>query len=206
MTTGRVFTKTYVEPPYDKREILRYIGMKAEDDTVAALLNDCFKEMQGKCAFRVCYALFPCKTHGDCVDLGFCKTQSKTVKTRLQGADFALVFAATVGLEIDRLIARYGEIAPSKALLFQAIGTERVESLCDVFLSDIKLQMQGACTSLTTRFSPGYGDFSLEAQTDIFAALQPQKHIGVTLTDRLLMSPSKSVSAIVGMGKDFAKD
>ena len=39
----------------------------------------------------------------------------------------------------------------------------------------------------------------LECQKDVFAILSPEKQIGLTLTDSLLMSPSKSVTAIVGL-------
>ena len=50
------------------------------------------------------------------------------------------------------------------------------------------------------RYSPGYGDLSLESQKQVFALLNPPKYIGVTLNDSLLMSPSKSVTGIIGIG------
>ena len=54
--------------------------------------------------------------------------------------------------------------------------------------------------SLRPRFSPGYGDFPLEAQESVFKALDCHRKIGLALNDSLLMSPSKSVTAIVGLG------
>ena len=45
--------------------------------------------------------------------------------------------SATVGIGIDRIIAKYGALSPSKALIFQAIGAERIESLCDTLQRDI---------------------------------------------------------------------
>ena len=58
---------------------------------------------------------------------------------------------------------------------------------------------------LSARFSAGYGDVPLELQRDIFALLDCPRRIGLTLNESLLMSPSKSVTAIVGIsrGKDF---
>ena len=50
-----------------------------------------------------------------------------------------------------------------------------------------------------------YGDLPLEAQRDVFALLNPEKRIGVTLNDGLLMSPSKSVTAIAGIGKSLSE-
>ena len=47
---------------------------------------------------------------------------------------------------------------------------------------------------LRPRFSPGYGDFALEYQKDIFRMLECEKRIGITLTEGNLMMPSKSNS------------
>ena len=49
----------------------------------------------------------------------------------LQGYDKAVFFVATVGIEIDRLIKKYSVLSPTKAVIFQAIGAERIESLCN---------------------------------------------------------------------------
>ena len=49
------------------------------------------------------------------------------------------------------------------------------------------------------RFSPGYGDFPLDFQRDIFATMSLAKNIGITLNNSLLMSPSKSVTAVIGI-------
>ena len=49
------------------------------------------------------------------------------------------------------------------------------------------------------RFSPGYGDLSLDTQKKLLSALDSQRKIGITLTESLLMLPTKSVSAIIGL-------
>lgn len=52
---------------------------------------------------------------------------------------------------------------------------------------------------LKIRFSPGYGDFSLEHQKDFFRLLQLEKNLGMSLNSALLMSPSKSITAVIGV-------
>ena len=54
---------------------------------------------------------------------------------------------------------------------------------------------------LKPRFSPGYGDLPLSMQTDIFRVLDCPRKVGLTLNNSLLMSPSKSVTAIMGIHK-----
>ena len=66
---------------------------------------------------------------GASLDLGFTVTHSRDLQKNLKGCCRIILFGATVGLELDRLIARYGRLSPSKALCFQAIGAERIESL-----------------------------------------------------------------------------
>ena len=51
----------------------------------------------------------------------------------------------------------------------------------------------------TPRFSPGYGDLPLETQRDVFRLLDCERKIGVWLNESLLMTPSKSVTAIFGL-------
>ena len=55
--------------------------------------------------------------------------------------------------------------------------------------------------TLRPRFSAGYGDLPLEYQRRIFDLLDPPTHIGLTLNDSYLMSPSKSVTALIGVEK-----
>jgi 5-methyltetrahydrofolate--homocysteine methyltransferase len=55
--------------------------------------------------------------------------------------------------------------------------------------------------SLRPRFSAGYGDLPLEYQKKIFDLLDPHTQIGLTLNDSYLMSPSKSVTALIGVEK-----
>ena len=136
---------------------------------------------------------------GASLDLGFTVTHSRDLQKNLKGCCRIILFGATVGLELDRLIARYGRLSPSKALCFQAIGAERIESLCNVFNDEIDeiFREQGMYTR--PRFSPGYGDLPINMQKDIFAALDCPRKIGLSLNESLLMSPSKSVTAIIGI-------
>ena len=51
----------------------------------------------------------------------------------------------------------------------------------------------------TGRFSPGYGDMPLDLQGDIIAILEARKWLGLTLSEAKLMSPQKSVTALIGI-------
>ena len=190
-----VEVKEYTLSQYNQKEILRYCGIKSADEGFSAILQACQEEANEVVSARVCYALLPVRVENTICDFGVFFLSSKHLAKALQGCKRAVIFVATVGVAMDRLIAKYGKISPVKALCMQAIGSERAEAVADEFCKELKEQF----TDTRPRFSPGYGDLSLETQGKIFDLLNPAKNIGVSLTDNLLMTPSKSISAFVGI-------
>ena len=188
--------KTYQAPPLDRREILRYAGCKSANEATASLLEACLQEVQDQLTYQVCYRVLPLTTEGALCNFGAFKLHSQNLAANLKGCKEALLFAATVGVGIDRLIAKYGRLSPAKALMLQAIGAQQIEALCDLFCKDLAQELQ---VTLKPRFSPGYGDLPLSAQRDILALLDCGKRIGLTLNDSLLLSPTKSVTAFAGI-------
>ena len=193
-----IYTKNYPAPEINERECLRYAGTnpKSISEEEKALYESCLKEVDQKLTYKVCWGRFPVKRTEYGLDFGILQTDSKALMKNLEGCEEVIVFAATIGLEIDRLIRRYTNLSPAKALFFQAIGAERIESLCDTFCDELK----GSGLQLRPRFSPGYGDLPLELQKDVFRVLDCPRKIGLSLNESLLMSHSKSVTAIIGIG------
>lgn len=192
-----VFVESYALPDFDRREILRYAGVRSSDGASSELLcrlEDAIALTEGKLLGRVCYCELPI----DKCD--FCN--SLDIKRNLRSSQSVIFFAATVGIELDRLISKYGVLSPATALLLEAIGNERIEALCDLFCE--KMRERKACdgAALRPRFSAGYGDLPLEYQKQIFELLDPPSRIGLTLNDSYVMSPSKSVTALIGVEKN----
>ncbi len=194
-----VFVKSYEEPEFNMKEILRYAGEKEPNAQTKKLILECLDEVRGKLLYKVCYIELAISRQGDVLDLTFAKTHSLDLKKNLCTCDSIILFAATIGIEIDRLISRYSRISPAKALIFQAIGAERIENLADSFNDEIKNILKKQGKFAVPRFSAGYGDFPLEFQKDIFLALDCPRKIGLSLNESLIMSPSKSVTAIIGI-------
>ena len=187
-------------PSVDLRELLRYAACRAPDEETLALTEACAAEGEKVLRPALCWLEVPLTVSEAEVDLTFARFASQKLADALRGCDRAVIFAATVGLELDRLIARYGRISPSKGLMMQALGAERIEALCDAFCD--WMAEEYAPLTLRRRFSPGYGDLPLAAQRAMFDVLQCHRQIGLYLNESLLMSPTKSVTAIVGIGGD----
>ena len=200
--SNTVLIKTYSAPPVDRAEILRYAGVKERSPEIDALLEDCLREYEGKIQYRICYTELSVKVCGDEIDLSFAKVGSNSLALNLSGCERIVLFCATIGAEADRIISKYSYLSPSREVMLGAIGSERVEALCDAFCDDVREAFASVSCSVRPRFSPGYGDLSIDLQADIFRAIDPAKRIGVFLNESMMMSPSKSVTAIIGVKKD----
>ena len=186
------------EIPFDEKEILRYAMLPSFAPKPEELpLQKCLKAEKGAAQCRAVWRRYLLVRDGDTLDLGFAKTDSRDLRQHLEGCDEILLFACTAGAETDRRIARAKLLSPARGLLMHAIGAQQVEGGCDRLCA--RLAQQFPDRQLTDRFSPGYGDLTLEMQRDVMAALDCGRTVGITLTDSLLMTPSKSVTAIIGM-------
>jgi len=186
------------EIPFDEKEILRYALLPASAPAPEELpLRECLEAARGAAHCRAVWRRFPLKRHGEELDLGFARTASLSLCRHLEGCDEILLFACTAGAETDRRIARAKLTSPARGLLMHAIGAQQVEGACDLLCR--RLAERFPDRQLTERYSPGYGDLPLVLQREVISALNCERTIGVTLLDSLLMQPSKSVTAIIGM-------
>ena len=190
--------KSYPQTPPDFSEAIRYAG-GGESEEILSLAKSCAKEIEGKLRGAVCYTILDVKIDREICDFGEFKVSSKNLARNLSGADRAILFGATVGVEIDRLIAKYSAIAGARAVMLGGLGGERIEALCDSFCEDMEKELG---VKLKPRFSPGYGDLDIYLQKDIFRVLDCPRRIGLCLTESMLMSPSKSVTAFVGIPRN----
>lgn len=126
--------------------------------------------------------------------------QSESLARNLSGCCGAILLAATIGPACDMLVRRAGVTSAVDASIYQAAGAAAIESFLDDMNDRYKADYEAQGLFLRPRFSPGYGDLKLDHQKDWFRLLDITKQIGIELTDSLLMVPTKSVTAIIGIG------
>ena len=183
----------------NKKEVLRYLGYGKNDadENVLIKIETASEKLSESLSAKVCYEKYPLEKVGDELSFGMVKTESRSLKRNLQECEEAVVFSSTIGIGVDRLIGKVSAVSPLDAVIYQAIGTAYIEALCDAFCEKLGKMLEGKF--LRPRFSPGYGDFGIENQKEIFDMLSVTRKIGVSLTESLQMVPSKSVTAIVGI-------
>lgn len=192
-----------------KREALRYLGVRGGEATcepsMLALLAECMEEAEQAAKRRFVMREHPLAFEEENGRLMVCgvifRTDSRALGKNLKDCESVLVMAATLGRDADRLLARSGALHVAKAAVFQAVFAAMIEEYCNGLCAGWKTEYEARGRFLRPRFSPGYGDFPLSTQETILNGLEAGKRIGLFLTDGYLMSPVKSVTAVIGVSR-----
>ncbi len=206
-----------------KKEAIRYLGYgkHAVDEETLRLIAESFDDLQRTAQRKSIYRIFALSNGGDeranaqvgfgedssgqeaasanRIIIGNMEIESRNLAKNLRGCEEAVLFGATLGIGVDRLISRTGLTNMAKAVVLQACAAAYLEEYCDVCQEQIAEEMKKEGKYLRPRFSPGYGDFSLSHQNQLMQMLDCAKKIGLTMTESCLMTPTKSVTAVIGV-------
>lgn len=126
-------------------------------------------------------------------NLGFGDIASANLQRNLTGCSSAYVLAATIGHDVDRVLRNASLVSTAKHFVLDAVASAAVEALCDYIQDSLPEQTKA-------RFAPGYGDFTLEMQGRLLEFVEAYK-IGISINDSFMMTPMKTITAIMGIKK-----
>ena len=126
--------------------------------------------------------------------------QSKDLYNNLKNCHKVYLLACTLGPQVDSLIRKTQFTDQVMASVFQSTGAMYIEEVVDFANNQIAQIEKNQNNFTRPRFSPGFGDVSLENQKHFFNLL-PCSKIGLSLMDTLIMAPEKSVTAFIGIYK-----
>ena len=190
----------------DRKEIIRYLGYRGvtPDEEVLREIEACVLELNRAVTPRFVYERFALsleKEDNEEESLCFAglRVHSRDLAVNLQGCREVCLMAVTLGPGPDLLVRRASVGRMSRAVILQATAAAMTETWCDRINRRIRLEAEQEGLYTRPRFSPGYGDLPLDLQREISAILNMSKEIGVSPTDTMLMTPSKSVTALIGI-------
>ena len=198
------------------REIYRYLGYGANipDDNIKSMIETVLENLIQVIKPKSIYNIYDCRSaetevmligEGDKTNLNVSEAvvfESRNLASNLRQCSRVVLLAATLGIEADKLMQKYELLNMAKASMVQSCGAACIEAYCDILQENICEEASkcfGEKMYLRPRFSPGYGDLALENQKQIFSMLECTKRAGITLTDSLIMYPTKSVTAFIGL-------
>ncbi|MGN0532056.1 MAG: vitamin B12 dependent-methionine synthase activation domain-containing protein [Eubacterium sp.] len=182
----------------NKTEILRYLrtNSKTQDEAILSLVDRAMELVESTAMPRTLYRIYDCTVTDEGVNIGDCFFRSKRLADNMAGCSSVVVFGATLGTGIDRIIKANTATDIAMAMALQAAAASKIEEVCDDLEQQI-ITRHGV--TLRQRYSPGYFDLDISQQRDLFSLLELTKRIGLTLTDTCEMVPTKSVTAFIGI-------
>lgn len=179
----------------DLMQAARYFGARGEVDAATMhLLEQCAAPLLAAAMPRAVWLETEVSALAEAGIL-----QGEDIFRHLEGCSHAILLAVTLGAGVDGQIRRagVGDIAASVAS--DALGSALAEQAADAAEAELRQWAAKEGKYLTGRFSPGYGDWSITVQPLVAAALDTSRRAGLYVTDSNLMTPRKSITALLGV-------
>lgn len=188
-------------PKIPEREVLRYLGYRGSmpEDRVRERIDEVTGLLKEAAAPRLVRQRFEIGVSGEEISLSGLVIKSKDLLINLKSCRAVFLTAATLGSGVDRLMTRLSLTSSFDMLVLQALAAACLEEVLDLEEEAMKAEVKQEGLTLRPRFSPGYGDLPLKLQPDLIRLLNAGKLIGLSVTDSLMLTPQKSVTAITGL-------
>lgn len=187
----------------NKTEAIRYMGYgnSTPDDNMLALIDKCELKLLQNIDAKYLYS-----DHNIYFDDGYIGVEntllrlaSEDIKNHLSSCQKVVLMCATLSIGVDNLLRKLQITDLTQALITDCLASAAIEQVCNEVDNIIASNFNDYYA--TWRFSPGYGDLSIDIQSDFLNVLNSQKRIGLTVTPDNILAPTKSVTAIIGLSK-----
>lgn len=193
----------------NKKEALRYMGYRGQvldkhlEERIDGVIAACERDMSA----TYVWADFPigakeCDGSGDSsvrIEGTSLTFRGSSIFKRLEQAKRCALFAVTLGVRSEQELVRLNATDATEALIFDAACSSLVECAAGIVQAEIDEEAHRLGLHTDGRYSPGYGDFSLDVQPAFLACLGAPHRLGLTVTANNLLIPTKSITAVVGM-------
>ncbi len=190
-----------------KAEAARYMGVRGVPDSQTAELLDKYEPIvRNSLRPAYVYREAEAELRPDGVYLSGLGVplKGKSIRELLADCSRAIVMAATVSAEADRLISRISVSDMADALAVDCLCSAAIEQVCD--LAEEEIFSQTKAENRTMRFSPGYGDLPIDVQEELLRYLNAWRRIGLTCGESCMLIPTKSVTAIIGISDSLLQE
>jgi len=125
------------------------------------------------------------------------------IARKLVGADFLIMAVATIGPELEQQILRVTKEEAAFAFALDGCGTAAVGALTIAIRRFFAEHARGRQLTTSAPVYPGTNDWELAAAQSQLFSIVDASAIGVRLNSSFLMTPCKSVSLVIGVGRNM---
>ena len=190
--------------PFDFRVAYKFLKMPPSSpnaevihEMVARGIDQCRAVLEPRYRYRVC-TMAGVEPGAVCVCLedGVCFEGPGLGKV-LEKARYAAFFVLTLGDKLDAEIARRAQDDFTTSYILDGVASTFAQGVLEVAEYELAEAAQTLGCALTHRFAPGYHNWDLRQQKQLFALLKAHE-IGVKLSESCFMLPQKSLSGVYG--------
>ncbi|MGB3368044.1 MAG: hypothetical protein WBA54_11175 [Acidaminobacteraceae bacterium] len=193
----------------DKYEALRYLGYNNQhiDGKMHDKIDKLIKEIEKNIDGKYTYKKFEIKVLSDFIEVPGTKIKllGSSIYEHLKDCLGVVIMSATLGVPADKIIKKKSIVSGEDGLLTDALCSAYVEAVCETCNEEIDGKLTSEGLTSTWRFSPGYGDLDLKVNSEILNELNAFRTIGLYASESHMLTPSKSVVAIIGYYKGEPK-
>lgn len=187
----------------NQNEALRYLGYNDSlpDSRIQNLINSCEKKLLETARPKYIYRLFDISRMNDGIHLEGCTLvlSGNDISEHLIGCKKAVLMCATLSSDVDMLIRNAQINDMTEAVILDSLASVFIEQVCDEAEKEIYSKLPDSF--FTWRYSAGYGDFPIDIQSEFVEVLDAPKRIGLCVTDTDMLTPKKSVTAVIGVSE-----
>lgn len=182
---------------FNRKEVLQYLRWTGSEipEEVDALIDSCIAETLRVVEPRYTYRIFAIDRQNQTPHIAFV---GEDVPNMLSDCGRVIFLAATLGHGLELAIRRAQVCDLSRGVVLDCCGSAAIEAVCDLAEQEIAAAI-GEEIYLTDRFSPGYGDLPISLQNEFIKTIDAPRQIGLTVTNTHILTPRKSVTAIMGI-------
>lgn len=179
-------------------EALRYLGYGSNvpDKVTKELLSLCVEELQEAMESKFIYRVFELQ-NGQTPESTF-RLEGQAIARHLEGCTKVIFMCATLSSKVDALIRKKQITSMAEAAILDSLASAVIEQVCDKAEEIMLKDFNGY--EHTWRFGLGYDDFPLSGQKQFLDILDAPKRIGVCVNAGMMLTPTKSVTCVIGLG------
>jgi len=193
----------------NKDEVIRLLGYENNDrdEMVNRTLNKLVDAAYHLISPKACFVVLERQNYDVKGELKINQTIfniGNIINSQIMNSENIALFICTAGNGIEKCakeLMKNNEMLDS--YIMDLIGSEVAETIADSVHLAIKEEAERYGLKITNRFSPGYCNWNVIEQFKLFSFFI-ENNCNIKLTQSALMDPIKSVSGMVGIGKEVA--
>jgi hypothetical protein len=202
------FSPSFRELAIDRTIVERGLGYRKgpAPEIVRQLIDEILPEIPNRLAIQCGFRILPTddisitKKGVLCGDTRL--STGPVIAKQLRKSKTTALFVSTAGPHLEQWSHQLmAEGDMMKGYLVDTVGSEVADRASEWLEKQIEERVAPFGWKMTNRYSPGYCDWPVSDQQNLFSFLPP-RFCGISLSASSLMSPIKSLSGIIGLGPE----